>query len=82
MNADHLYEGTGTEDGKCLILCTKETEWRMGNDGARDARMRIGCSIAAERRMDGIGAFVRRNLSGGWGVTDHLHKGDGVTDGR
>ena len=58
MNADHLYEGTGTEDGKCLILCTKETEWRMGNDGARDARMRSVCPIAMERRMGGCGSVV------------------------
>ena len=58
MNADHSYEGTGAEDGKYLIVCTMGTEWWMGNDGARDERVRSDCSILLVRRMGGNGAFV------------------------
>ena len=50
MVTNRVLHGDRTEDGRFLIVCTKETEWGMGGDGA----------------------FVRRNRSGGWEVSECL----------
>ena len=50
--------------------------------GAEDRRERIGCTKETKRGMGVNGAFVRRNRSGGWVVTDRLYEECGAEDGR
>ena len=42
-------------------------------NGAEDGWYRSVCMKESEWRMGGIGAFVRRNRSGGWEVTNRLY---------
>ena len=55
--------------------------WYEGN-GAGDGRERSICTKETERRMGGIGAFVRRKWGEGWEGAERLYEGNGVEDGR
>ena len=50
--------------------------------GVGDGRERIVCYMVTERKMGGVGAFVRRKRSRGWEVTEWRMGGNGVADGR
>ena len=50
--------------------------------GVGDGRERIVCYMVTERKMGGVGAFVRRQRSGGREVTDRLYEGNEARYGR
>ena len=53
-----MYEGNGVADGRERSICTKETERRMGGNGAFVRRKKSGEWAEAELLYEGNGAFV------------------------
>ena len=55
MVTNRVLHGDRTEDGRFLIVCTKETEWGMGGDGAFVRRNRSGEWEGTERCSYAVG---------------------------
>ena len=79
---DRLYEGSGAENERCLIVCTMLTGRRMGGNESFVRRNRSRGWEVTEWRMGGDGSFVRRKRSGGWEGTEHLYEGKRAGNGR